>query len=142
MFVLHPTLKRDCFVVGHFPLSVLLLMNDSSFPWFILVPARDSVTEIYQLNREDRLQLMEESYQLSLAMQTCFQPDKLNIAAIGNMVPQLHMHHVARYKNDTCWPKPVWGNSSAKPYSDSEYEFLLARFLPKVQQLEGFNLEG
>lgn len=142
MFELHPTLKRDCIIVGHFPLTVLLLMNDSNFPWFILVPQRNEISEIYQLKREERYQLMDESYQLSLAMQACFQPDKLNIAALGNMVPQLHLHHVARFRSDACWPKPVWGQVEAKPYSDSEYDWFLARFRPTIQQAEGFVFSG
>jgi len=142
MFTLHPTLKRDSIIVGHFPLSVLLLMNDSSFPWFILVPQRQDVSEIYQLKKEDRYQLMDESYQLSVAMQACFHPDKLNIAALGNVVSQLHLHHVARFKNDACWPKPIWGQVEAKSYTDNEYDWLLARFHPKIQQVEGFVLAG
>jgi diadenosine tetraphosphate (Ap4A) HIT family hydrolase len=142
MFQLHPVLKKDSIIVGHFPLSVLLLMNDANYPWFVLVPQREDIGAIHELKRDDRHQLLDESYNLSLAMTACFAPDKLNVAALGNVVPQLHMHHVARFENDACWPKPIWGQVAAKPYSDNEYEELVSRFHPKIQQSEGFVLAG
>ncbi len=93
-------------------------MRDANYPWCILVPDREDVTEIYQLTDIDQQQLIRESSQLSVAMTAVFGPDKLNIAALGNVVPQLHVHHIARYCNDPAWPAPVWGRVVAKPYSD------------------------
>jgi diadenosine tetraphosphate (Ap4A) HIT family hydrolase len=109
MITLHPQLEKDCFVLGEFTLCSLLLLNDANYPWFILLPNRESITEIHQLSVNDQQQLMAESMYFSLALEQVFQPDKLNIAALGNVVPQLHIHHIARFTSDACWPKPVWG---------------------------------
>jgi len=116
MFEVHPQLKKDCVVVGNFPLSLLLLHKDASFPWFILVPMRTGVSEIYQLPEDDRLQLNRESNYLSEQLAKRFNADKMNIAALGNVVPQLHIHHIVRYKTDPVWPNPVWGHGPGKAY--------------------------
>ena len=116
MFAVHPQLKQDCIVVGNFPLSLLLLHKDSRFPWFILVPMRDGISEVFQLSPEDRQQLHRESDYLSEQLAKRFNADKMNIAAIGNVVPQLHVHHVVRYKTDPVWPAPVWGSGKAVEY--------------------------
>ena len=115
---LHPQLQQDCLMLGHFELSHLLLLNDSSYPWFILVPDRSNITEIYEMNDQDRNLLWQESHVLSAHIMRQFAGDKLNIAAIGNLVPQLHLHHIVRYRSDLAWPAPVWGKTVAKPYSD------------------------
>lgn len=91
-------------------------MNDSQYPWFILVPRRDNIKEIYQLSGMDRQQLMNESCMLAEVINNLYRPDKLNIAAIGNLVPQLHLHHVARYQTDKAWPAPIWGKFANVPY--------------------------
>ena len=127
MFKLHPQLNNDCQVVGQFSLCQLLLMNDANYPWFILVPAREGISEIYQLSAEDQQQLWLESTQLSTGLMEAFQGDKMNIAALGNVVPQLHVHHVVRYTSDVAWPAPVWGKTMAKPYSDAERDALLEK---------------
>ena len=118
MFQLHERLMTDTLLVGEFPLCLLLLSRDANYPWTILVPKRADIKEIYQLNSADRNQLLHESCVLAEAMQGLFSPDKLNIATIGNMVPQLHMHHVARTKTDAAWPGPVWGAVTAIDYSE------------------------
>ena len=118
MAAIHPQLANDCLLLGKFTLSHLLLMRDANYPWCILVPDREGVGEIYQLNEADQQQLLRESSQLSLAMERAFSPDKLNIAALGNIVPQLHIHHIVRYKTDAVWPAPVWGRVAVKPYSE------------------------
>lgn len=118
--VLHSQLKRDCFIVGRFPLSLLLLMNDSSYPWFILVPQRQGITEVHQLSELDQQQLMRESSILSACIEREFHADKINIAALGNMVPQLHIHHIVRYVSDPVWPAPIWGEKPAAPYADEK----------------------
>lgn len=113
---LHPQLERDCIALDQLPLCALLLMNDARFPWFVLVPDREEIEEIFQLNETDRAQLWRESDALSRAIVAVFSPHKLNIAALGNVVPQLHVHHVARLHTDVAWPKPVWGCGVAIPY--------------------------
>lgn len=117
MFILHPRLAADCVDAGEFPLCRLLLMNDSHYPWCILVPRVDNISEIHQLNALQRQQLWQESDLLSRALVQAFMPDKLNIAALGNIVPQLHIHHIARYRHDPAWPAPVWGKLPPQPYS-------------------------
>jgi len=116
MAEIHPTLKKDCQLVGHFDLCHLLLMNDASYPWLILIPDRDDMTEIYQLSEQDQVQLLRESSCISRMLNTIFSADKINIAALGNVVSQLHIHHIARYRDDLAWPKPIWGYAMAVPY--------------------------
>ncbi len=117
MFELHPQLQQDCFELGDFSLSRLLLCNDSNYPWFILVPrCDDHIREIYQLSDEDQELLWRESSYLARTLDELFQADKMNIAALGNMVPQLHIHHIVRYTNDRAWPGPVWGKVPASIY--------------------------
>jgi diadenosine tetraphosphate (Ap4A) HIT family hydrolase len=119
-FQLHPQLEKDCIAIGKLQLSHLLLMNDSRFPWFILVPEIEGVTEIYQLSKQQQSLLIEESSVLAEKLNTHYKADKINIAAIGNLVPQLHLHHVVRYRSDKAWPAPVWGKFSAIPYTQQE----------------------
>lgn len=119
MFVLDQRLQADTLLVGALPLSQVLLMNDSQYPWCILVPRREAITEIHQLDEQDRVQLLNESCLLASVMETLFRPDKMNVAAIGNMVSQLHLHHIARFQGDKCWPKPVWGQIPAMGYTDN-----------------------
>lgn len=126
-FQLHPRLEQDCFLIGRFALSQLLMMNDSQYPWFILVPQRPNISEIYQLGQSDRQQLMNESCELAKALAEIYQPDKLNIAAIGNLVPQLHLHHVARYQTDKAWPGPIWGKFSPLAYDEREAQTHIQR---------------
>lgn len=115
-FHLHPQLAADCIQVGHLPLSLLLLLNDARYPWFVLVPRRAAVTEVFELAEADQQQLWRESAQLSKFIKRAFHADKLNIGALGNLVPQLHVHHIARFRNDPAWPGPVWGHSQSEPY--------------------------
>ncbi len=122
--MLHSQLKQDCFVLGRFPLSMLLLMNDSRYPWFILVPQRQGINEIHQLSDEDQQQLMRESSLLATCIETEFSADKINIAALGNIVPQLHIHHIVRYRTDPAWPAPVWGKLPALAYSKHDADTL------------------
>ena len=120
MFELHPRLRQDCVLLRKLELCQLLLMNDANFPWFILVPEREDVSEIYQLSQQDQHQLLAESSRLSEFMQQNYQADKLNVAVLGNIVPQLHMHHIARFRHDACWPGPVWGKLPAVAYTDEQ----------------------
>ncbi len=136
MFNLHPQLVNDGIVIGDFELSKLLLSNDAQYPWFILVPRREGVTEIYQLSPADRAQLLNESCVLAEALSEAFSADKLNIAALGNMVSQLHVHHIVRYRNDPAWPAPVWGKLPAVAYGDEQLREYVARL--KIVLAEGF----
>jgi diadenosine tetraphosphate (Ap4A) HIT family hydrolase len=108
-FTLHPQLERDTVPVGDLALLRVLLMNDANYPWLILVPRREGVVEIVDLAEDDRQQLMREIAQASTALKAVTACEKLNVAAIGNVVPQLHVHVVARRHSDPAWPKPVWG---------------------------------
>ncbi len=116
-FQLHPQLQQDTVFIGKFPLSQVLLMNDCQYPWFILVPQRADIYEIYQLNQQDRMQLQEESCLLAHTLATLYQADKMNVAAIGNSVKQLHLHHLVRYQTDKAWPAPVWGKFPPLAYT-------------------------
>jgi diadenosine tetraphosphate (Ap4A) HIT family hydrolase len=122
MFELNGRLADDTVLVGEFELCQLLIHRDANYPWFILVPKRAKVTEVYHLSEQDRMQLMKESCMLAEALVDVFSPDKINIATLGNMVPQLHIHHVARYTTDVAWPNPIWGAMSAKDYPQTELE--------------------
>ena len=115
-FELDPRLAADWILVGRLPLSLLLLFNDARYPWFILVPQRREVSEIFQLSELDQQQLWRESAALARNLMHSFHADKINIGALGNLVPQLHLHHVARFTTDPAWPGPVWGHSAAEPY--------------------------
>ncbi len=117
---LHSQLSNDCLILGRFPLCHLLLMLDANYPWFILVPDRPEISEIYQLSEEDQQQLLRESSMLADFLMKSFQGDKMNIAALGNIVPQCHIHHVVRYHDDAAWPAPIWGHVPGKAYSDNE----------------------
>lgn len=120
MFELDPQLAADTTTIGDLPLCRVLLVNDCQYPWLILVPRRPKLRESYQLNNEDRSQLQIESNTIGEILMEHFEGDKLNIAALGNVVSQLHIHHIVRYKNDLAWPKPIWGLLPAKPYSETE----------------------
>ena len=120
MFSLHPQLENDTLFVTDLALCRVLLANDSQFPWLILVPRRSGCKEIYDLEANDIETLQHESLFTSKALMNHFKGDKLNVAAIGNMVPQLHIHHIVRFKNDVAWPAPVWGKQASIPYSDTD----------------------
>jgi len=130
--ILHPQLEKDCIVLGQLDLCAVLLMPDANYPWLILVPQRENISEIYQLSDVDQQQLMRESSIASQVLVELFDADKINVAALGNMVPQLHIHHIARYTTDAAWPAPVWGAVPAKAYDAvnlQEIECRLKKFL-------------
>jgi diadenosine tetraphosphate (Ap4A) HIT family hydrolase len=125
MFKLDSRLHNDTFFVCDLTLCRVLLMNDSQFPWLILVPMKNDIAEIFDLSEEDQITLLKESALASRAMQALFSPLKLNVAALGNVVRQLHVHHVARFENDCSWPKPVWGNQPAVAYNTNDAQALV-----------------
>lgn len=124
-FVLDGRLAADTMLIGDLPLCRALLFNDSRYPWIILVPRHPELTELHQLTGVNRQRLWEESALISAVLESHFKPDKLNVAALGNVVPQLHLHHIARYRGDPAWPGPVWGHSTATAYLDDEAQRLL-----------------
>ncbi len=120
-FQLHPQLAKDCYYLGDFPLSALLLSKDANYPWYILVPKRAGISEAFQLSFEEQQQLHQESILLSHTLNEAFAADKMNIAALGNLVPQLHVHHIVRYTKDIAWPNPVWGFTKAQAYTQQSF---------------------
>jgi len=134
---LHPQLDNDTAPVGDLALCRVVAMNDADYPWLILVPRRAGVTEIADLGDDTSL-LMAEIAQVSRVLKDVVRCDKLNIAAIGNVVPQLHVHIVARRTDDPLWPKPVWGLAQPRPGEPAAF----ARFIAAMRNGLGLPLAG
>lgn len=134
MITLHPKLEKDCIKLGNFTLCSLLLLNDANYPWFILLPNRENISELHQLTSSDQQQLLAESMFFCHFLEEVFQPDKLNIAALGNIVPQLHIHHIARFQSDACWPAPVWGSVSAIAYTEEQIAHIKKQLIDWLKQ--------
>lgn len=122
MYQLHPRLEQDTIRLGQFDLCDVLLMNDARYPWVILVPKRADITEVFQLSNDEQQQLMAESTFVARQLAEMVSADKMNIAMLGNVVSQLHIHHVARFTTDAVWPDPIWGKGQAVPYNEEESE--------------------
>lgn len=138
MFELHSQLQADCIPVGDFPLCRLLLLNDRQYPWLVLVPRRAELREVFELAEADRAQFHRESDLLAQVLSETFNADKMNVAALGNMVPQLHVHHIVRYRQDPAWPAPVWGKLPAVPYAENELADMLQRVRVALGDKAGF----
>ena len=117
---LHPQLADDTHPLAQFALCELRLMDDANHPWLILVPRMENAIELTDLDAAQQTQLMQEIDRASRALQVAVKPHKLNVAALGNMVPQLHVHVIARFQDDIAWPRPVWGNATARPYEPEQ----------------------
>ncbi|MGL4205557.1 MAG: HIT domain-containing protein [Aeromonadaceae bacterium] len=126
-FSLHPTLAADTVWLGDLPLSRVLLARESRYPWIILVPRRAGIREWYELEDEAGV-LLSESCSIARMMQVSLMPDKLNIATIGNVVDQLHLHHVARFHEDAAWPKPIWGLLPPKHHTEESLQAAVTRW--------------
>ncbi len=135
-FQLHERLNADTIGLGSSPLCEIRLMNDSTWPWVLLVPAVVGVREIYQLSADEQHQLLRESSALSQAMMEVFGGDKMNVAALGNMVPQLHLHHIVRFEGDPAWPGPVWGKQAPVPYTEERLDQVKKQLAPLLEQLK------
>lgn len=122
MFELDERLANDTVPVGELPLSILLLMKDARYPWAVLVPRRAGLVEYHELSAADRRTLGEEAAAVSAALQKLTRADKMNVAALGNVVSQLHIHVIARKHDDDAWPRPIWGVAPALPYAEGEAE--------------------
>jgi diadenosine tetraphosphate (Ap4A) HIT family hydrolase len=127
MFTLDPRLQQDTLVIGDFALCRLLLMNDAQFPWFILVPRREEMSEVFQLDIADQQLLWQETSELAETLKDTFAADKMNVANLGNMVSQLHMHVIVRRRDDAAWPAPVWGKLPAQPYSAEQLAAVMGK---------------
>ncbi|MBT5571344.1 MAG: HIT family protein [Alphaproteobacteria bacterium] len=117
MFQLHPQLAADTVPVVTWRLCQVLLINDANYPWLVLVPARDGLRDLDDLEPADLQRASEEIVRASKALKSAFSPDKINVGALGNMVPQLHIHVIARFADDPAWPQPIWGVVPAQPYA-------------------------
>jgi diadenosine tetraphosphate (Ap4A) HIT family hydrolase len=130
---LHPQLTQDTLPVGDLPLSRVLLANDANYPWLILVPRRPGLTEIFDLEENEQVQLLGEIAKTARALKSITACEKLNIAAIGNVVAQLHVHVVARRHGDAAWPKPVWGTVPPIVYAPAIRAGLIAALQRSLQ---------
>ena len=126
-FALDPRLEADTIPIGDLSLSSVLLLNDARFPWFVMVPRRPGVSEITDLSEEDAAVLMGEVRIAARVMLELSRPDKVNLGALGNVVPQLHVHVVGRFRSDPAWPGPVWGHGTRTPYPDHAASALVER---------------
>lgn len=115
-FELHSDLARDGIEVMDLRLSHLLLMNDAAWPWLVLVPQRPNKKDFHDLDPMDQYRVCDEITLCSQALSRLFSPDKVNVAALGNMTPQLHIHVIARFTDDPAWPGPIWGMQEKQPY--------------------------
>ena len=129
---LHRQLEGDTISIGDLPLSRVLLIKDANYPWLLLVPRRAGAVEIIDLNEVEQAQLMTEINRVGQALKDTVQPDKLNIAALGNAVPQLHIHIIARRKTDAAWPRPVWGVVPPIAHDPQEIEQFIAALRSKI----------
>ncbi|WP_305816270.1 HIT domain-containing protein [Photobacterium leiognathi] len=138
-FTLHPRLESDTTVLGDFPLSRVLLSKEALGPWIILVPRVDELREIHHLPEQDQVQLMRESSAVATLLENDYQAEKINVGALGNLVPQLHLHHIARFSNDIAWPGPIWGNTDGTQRSDELQAALAEELRAELSQIEGFS---
>lgn len=122
-FTLSSRIKNDSVLIKDLELCQLRLIKDGDLDWFLLIPKRANIYEIYELDQSDQLILLKEINLVSKRLVDIKSPDKLNIGAIGNMVPQLHVHIIARYKVDRAWPSPIWGTSSIEEFDESNVSF-------------------
>lgn len=135
-FTLHQRLQEDAIEIIHLKLCRVLLMNNASLPWLILVPERQGVQEVYELSMDDRSVLIEEIAAASKIIKQLYSPDKINIGALGNLVSQLHIHIIGRFRTDRAWPGPVWGRGPANPYSAEDLETVSSAIIKAFQQKE------
>ena len=129
---LHPQLKHDTIDIGDLPLSKVLVIRDANYPWLLLVPRRPEVVEIIDLDEVAQAQLMTEVSRAARALKEITKCDKLNIAALGNVVPQLHVHVIARRTGDAAWPRPVWGVAKALPHDAEEVQHFISALRRKI----------
>lgn len=135
-FILDPKLNADTTLVCYLPLSQVRLHNNSDFPWIMLVPQLTDVKELIDLSESDQAQLFKEIMQASRVMKELFNPDKLNVANLGNIVAQLHIHVIARFQNDKAWPHPVWNSGHNSDYLEIEKQQMIIDLKNKFKELD------
>lgn len=126
-FTLNPRLEGDSYPLLDLRLCAVRLMKDANYPWLLLVPQRDDLVEIIDLDKTDQLDLMREIALASRVLRSVTEAEKLNVGALGNQVSQLHVHVIARFRNDSAWPGPIWGAVPLTPYQDMEADHLITR---------------
>jgi diadenosine tetraphosphate (Ap4A) HIT family hydrolase len=131
-WTLHPQLASDTVNLGELPLCQVLVIQDANYPWLLLVPRRADVVEILDLDEVEQAQLMTETTRVARALREITKCDKLNIAALGNVVPQLHVHVIARRKTDAAWPRPVWGAVPAANHDPEELKLFISAIRKKI----------
>ena len=129
---LHPQLAKDTIDIGDLPLSRVLVIKDANYPWLLLVPRREGAVEIIDLDEVAQAQLMTEITRVSRAVKEITKCDKLNVAALGNIVPQLHIHIIARRTGDVAWPRPVWGVAPPLPHDAQEVQQFISAVRRKI----------
>ncbi|WP_424628334.1 HIT domain-containing protein [Bradyrhizobium sp. SYSU BS000235] len=129
---LNPQLEKDTINIGDLPLSRVLVIKDANYPWLLLVPRRTDIVEIIDLSEVEQAQLTTEINRVARALQDITKPDKLNIAALGNVVPQLHVHIIARRSSDAAWPRPVWGVVPPLAHDPQEVEAFISALRRKI----------
>jgi diadenosine tetraphosphate (Ap4A) HIT family hydrolase len=126
-FQLDSRLDADTIPIGDLSLSSVLLLNDARFPWFVLVPRLEGLSELTDLSDEQAVQMMREIRLATGVMMDLAKPDKVNVGALGNIVTQLHVHVIGRFLSDPAWPGPVWGHGARTPYPDHAASALIER---------------
>ncbi|KLV09159.1 HIT family hydrolase [Photobacterium aquae] len=137
-FSLHPRLAADTTVLGDLPLSRVLLSKESLGPWLILVPRKEDLREIHHLPEQEQQQLMRESSAVAAILESDYKADKINVGALGNLVPQLHVHHIARFEGDIAWPGPIWGNTDGTQRSEDLQQALAEELRAELSSIDGF----
>jgi diadenosine tetraphosphate (Ap4A) HIT family hydrolase len=132
-FILHSKLAADTFEVLRLEVGQLLLMNDARYPWLILVPRVSDMRDLHNLSTKQYQAVTQEIAQVSEVLESVTQAHKMNVGALGNMVPQLHIHIIARQTNDAAWPAPVWGVGEAQPYSEDAAKTLIQKIASKLR---------
>jgi diadenosine tetraphosphate (Ap4A) HIT family hydrolase len=134
-FQLNPTLDKDCFTLGNLKNSLILLLNNKLYPWFIIVP-KTEIEQVDLLNETTQIELLQQSSKLSKFIRNNYSIDKINVASIGNMVPQIHIHVIGRSKSDASWPGVVWGKSPSQEYTKSEVLEVQTKLIDFIPELE------
>lgn len=127
MFVLNAQLESDSFFIADLKMSRLLLMNDANYPWLVLVPRKENMVELTDLSFDEQTEILKEINLVSHILKENLGAEKLNIATLGNVVSQLHIHVIGRFKDDASFPKPVWGSVPAQPYLEEEKEYIIQK---------------
>ncbi|MGF1763771.1 HIT domain-containing protein [Aliivibrio kagoshimensis] len=140
-FTLHPRLSADTDRLGELPLTLVLLSKEHVGPWIILVPKVPELKEIHHLPESSQIQLIKESSFIAQLLESHFSPDKINLGALGNLVPQLHLHHIARFTSDIAWPGPIWGNTDGSKRTIQQQQQLIKQLQKHLAENSEFSID-